>query len=161
MKVHDLFVGLFFVALGALVCGYAGSLPAPRHVDYGPGLFPAIVGAGLTATGLAIALKSLATLRTAVWWVRPQWSRSRLLALRFWSILLALPIYILLADTLGFLPTSTLIMTAMLRLRGVPLARAVLVALVVSLALTLLFASLLGVPLPWGPLTDISEYLIW
>lgn len=161
MKVHDLFVGLCFAALGTFVCWYAASLPAPRHVDYGPGLFPSIVGAGLIATGLTIALKSLRHLRSQPWFERPEWSRSPRNALRFWSILLALPLYVLLADTLGFLLTSTLIMTLMLRIRAVPIVRALLVALIVSMVLTLLFASFLGVPLPWGPLTNVSEYLTW
>ena len=161
MKVHDLFVGLFFIALGAFACLYANSLPAPRHVEYGPGLFPAIVGFGLMATGVVIGLKSLRNLRETAWFERPNWTRSRGNATRFWSILLALPLYMLLADTLGFLFTSTLIMTLMLRIRSVPMVRAIAISLIVSAVLTVLFASLLGVPLPWGPLTNVSEYLIW
>jgi len=161
MKVNDVFVGLFFACLGGYACWYASTLPAPRHLAFGPGLFPAIVGGGLVLVGAAIAVKALPTLRRESWAQCPVWLRDRRMAARFWSIPAAVPVYLLLADTLGFLLTSLLIMVAMLRVRGVAPGRALGVSTGVSLLLTVLFASLLKVPLPWGPLTDVSGYLLW
>jgi len=161
MKVNDLFVGLFFACLGAYACWVASTLPTPRHVSYGPGLFPAIVGGGLVLVGAVIAVKALPTLHREPWVQRPLWLRDARMAARFWSIPAAVPVYLLLADDLGFLLTATLIIFAMLVVRGVALGRALGVSVGTSLLLTVLFGSLLKVPLPWGPLTRVSGYLLW
>lgn len=161
MKVNDVFVGLFFLAVGVFVTAYAWTLHPPRHLAYGPGFVPSLIGIGLMLVGGAIGLTALRTMRAErpVSW--PGWSASPRGPLRFLAVPAAIAAYIVLADDLGFLLTSTIIVVAMLVIAGVHPLKGIAVGLLSSTVLTALFASILHVPLPWGPLRSVSGWLIW
>jgi len=161
VKVHDFFIGAFFLIIGSGICLYASQLPVPHHVKYGPGVFPAIIGTGMILVGAAIAFKSLSVAKGGKWLERPSWLESPKAAIRFWIIPASIPFYMLVADSFGFVLTSMVIMSSMLWVRGVSPLRAIITGVAVSLVLTVLFASILKVPLPWGPLTGISGHLLW
>lgn len=63
MKVQDVLVGLFFIVIGVLMIEYAADLKPPRHLKFGPGFFPLLIGSGLILVGGVIALLGLRTLQ--------------------------------------------------------------------------------------------------
>lgn len=161
MKVHDIIVGLVFLALGLFVAGYSTSLVAPRHLSYGPGFFPLLVGCGMALVGTLIALQGLRSLRSSPMVVLPDWTKGARMALRFWILPASILFYVIAVDTLGYLATATLILTAAMAAGGIHLLKAFVVGFLVAAITNIAFASLLHVPLPWGPLTSISGWLIW
>lgn len=58
--------------------------------------------------------------------------------------------YVLLSDTIGFIPLSILILSVLLYRLGSALLPSLLIALTVTILLQLLFARVLLVPLPSG-----------
>lgn len=161
MRVHDGFVGLFFVVLGGLIVAYSFTLVPPRHLLYGPELFPRLMGSGLVLVGGIITAAGVLRGRTEPLGIRPDWARSPRQALRFWVIPAAFVFFVLAVQPLGFLLTATLILTALMAAGGRPPLKAFGIALVLAIVINIAFASLLHVPLPWGPLTPISGYLLW
>ncbi|MBK3773194.1 tripartite tricarboxylate transporter TctB family protein [Azospirillum brasilense] len=161
MKVQDVLVGLFFIVIGILMIGHAAELKPPRHLKFGPGFFPLLIGSGLIIVGGVIALLGLRSLRTEPLWHRPEWSRTRQGWVRFCSIPAAIALYVLIVDAAGFLLTAVLVMVLVLAVSGVPLRRSVPAGAVTAVVLTAIFASVLHVPLPWGPLQNISGWLLW
>lgn len=161
MKLHDALVGAIVLVLGALVAGYARTLTPPRHLAYGPGFFPLLIGIGLMAVGAGITVGGLRSLRRQPVFVAPDWVHSAAAALRFWILPGAILFYLLVVDRLGFLLTATAILAAIMAVNGLALPRALALALVLSAAVNAVFASILHVPLPWGVLTPVSGWLIW
>ncbi len=75
------------------------------------------------------------------------------------ALLIALLIfYILVAKPLGFIPTSFLVLAALMtRLRGLRhLGSSLAIAAVATLAIQQMFGVILRVPLPWGILPPVS-----
>jgi putative tricarboxylic transport membrane protein len=161
MKFNDVVIGVFFCVLGAGLAGYASTLEPPRHLQYGPGFFPGVIGAGLMLIGCLIVLLNVRTIRTTPIWVRPDWSYGLDGWMRFSSALIAIVFYLVAVNTLGFIATATIIVTFILLVSRIPIRRGLPVGLGTALVLTLVFASILRVPLPWGPLESISGWLIW
>ncbi|KXF74706.1 hypothetical protein ATN84_22690 [Paramesorhizobium deserti] len=161
MKVHDLIVGMVFMLLGIFVAAYSRTFAAPRNLSYGPGFFPLLVGTGLSLVGLAIVWQGLRNHKTSPIVVPPDWTKSARFALRFWIIPGVIVFYIAFVDLLGFLITATLILTSVIAASGAPKTKALIVGFLVAAVMNIGFASILHVPLPWGPLTSISGWLIW
>ncbi|MGQ9371622.1 tripartite tricarboxylate transporter TctB family protein [Azospirillum sp. ST 5-10] len=161
MKVHDVFVGLFFLAAGAFVAAYAATLTPPRHLAYGPGFVPSLIGTAMMLVGGGIVLTALRTVRTAPLWQWPDWAANPRGRWRFAALLAAIAAYVLLVDALGFLLTATLILLALFVVAGMRPPAALAVGVASAAALTVVFASVLHVPLPWGPLQSVSGWLIW
>lgn len=161
MKVHDTFVGLAFLGLGIFIAAYSQTLAAPRGQAYGPGFFPLLIGTGMALVGLAISLQGLRSYRASALAEAPEWAEGVRPALRFWIIPIAIIFFVVAVTPLGFLITATVILSVVMTVNsGRPLI-SLTTALVVALVVNLCFASLLHVPLPWGPLTSISGWFIW
>ena len=161
MKVHDIIIGLVILARGLCVAVYSTTLVAPRNLNYGPGFFPLLVGCGMSLVGVVIALQGGRNLRSMPVVMLPDWTRNAHMALRFWIFPASILFYVLAVDALGFLATATLTLTAAMAAGGIHLFKAFVAGLLVAVAPNIAFASLLHVPLPWGPLTSISGWLIW
>jgi putative tricarboxylic transport membrane protein len=118
----------------------------------GPALFPSIIGALCIVFGLALLGQVLRG--TVV--PGDQRAAEREPGLVAWSnalsLILAVPAYLLLAARLGFLLSMTLLSSAlMLKLRVRPLV-AVVTSVAVATVASYVFADVLRVPLPRGPL---------
>ncbi|WEX11025.1 tripartite tricarboxylate transporter TctB family protein [Chelativorans sp. AA-79] len=161
MKVHDIFVGMVLLGVGVFVAAYSQTLTAPRNLSYGPGFFPMLVGGGLALCGGALVLQGLSNLKAAPLAVLPDWTGDARKAVRFWILPAAILFYVVFADALGFLATATLIVATVVAVRGASKIRALAVGFAVALVMNIGFASFLHVPLPWGPLTSVSGWLIW
>lgn len=160
MRVHDTFIGLFFLALGLAVFAYGFSLVPPRHLPYGPGFFPQIVGCVMALTGAILAIRSFPKLqrgRLASW---PDWAGSPAGIARFLSFPLAIIFFYFAVEPVGFTLVAWIMLSLLFRMGGIATLRAIPAGLVAALVLTLLFASLLGVPVPWGVLTPVSGWFL-
>ncbi|MFJ6280590.1 tripartite tricarboxylate transporter TctB family protein [Arthrobacter subterraneus] len=168
----DVAAGLVAVLLGIAVIVYALSLPTLGDGKPGPGLFPGIVGGAFVLFGLTLAVQTWTALRQRGPVDSPE-TRSQLddlvgqvsdhpaslktlnvsgkrLAANAAVIIVAIILYILLADLLGFLITMFVMTFAvMLSLRSKPLPAAI-TAVVLSVLMWLVFEELLRVQLPDG-----------
>lgn len=161
MKAHDTIVGMVFLCAGTFVAAYAHGLTPPRHLTYGPGFFPFLVGVGLMLVGGGIALQGIRTFRTQPLAVAPDWIGSRRKFIRFWILPLGIVFYMVAVEPLGFLATATLLLVAIMKTSGVSVGQSVAVGFIVALVVNLAFASFLHVPLAWGILTPISGWFMW
>jgi putative tricarboxylic transport membrane protein len=89
----------------------------------------------------------------APWYLPGEWIRSPRHVLAFCTVIGGVVFYMLVAERLGFLITSTLVLTALMCALRVRPGRSVLIALIATLVIHTLFYKLLRVPLPWGVLT--------
>ncbi|NLH79334.1 MAG: tripartite tricarboxylate transporter TctB family protein [Phyllobacteriaceae bacterium] len=161
MKVHDVVVGGVVLGLGTYVAVTGHGLTPPRHLAYGPGFFPMLIGIGLMAVGALICVRAAWALRGAALVTAPDWLRSGRAALRFWIIPVAIVFYMVAVDPLGFLATATISLATIFVVNGVTVWRGLPLALALSVVINLVFASLLHVPLSWGVLEPVSGWLIW
>lgn len=161
MKLHEAILGLAICGLGLWMVVYSGTLPKPRHLQFGPGLFPMIIGAGLMICGGVQMVFGVVRWRSEPLLTCAGWLRDRRLLANVIAIPLACLFYYFAAVKLGFVIVGTLIMFGMLLIGGVRPLRAFLVSLVLIGVTTLLFVSILHVPLNWGLLTPFAGWFIW
>lgn len=161
MKLNEAVLGAVFCALGLWMIFYSTGLPKPRHLQYGPGLFPTLMGAGLAVCGGIQVIAGLLRWRAAPIIERPVWLGDRRLVLSLAVIPAACLFYYVAAESLGFFFTGLTILIVMLLVGGVAPVRAAVVSLIMITATTMIFASILHVPLPWGVLAPISGWFIW
>jgi putative tricarboxylic transport membrane protein len=129
--------------LGLAAILLAWDFPPIPGQAYGPGLFPTVLGVGLVLCGIGAALQPPPPRRAAVT------PRGRLAGLCF----AAAPLVVILAWDLAGWPLIACVLCAALLLVGGARPLVALLAGVVFAAVTwVLFAMLLRVPLPRGPL---------
>lgn len=155
MRLNDAVLGLVLLIFAAAMMAYTTTFPAMPGQNYGPALFPLLIGVGMAACGLLLIAQGLRARRVAggrlVAWTAPASGRLNLLL-----VLAALLFYILASDWLGFIPTAILILTPLLLRLGTRPAAALAVAVAATLVIHTLFARLLLVPLPWGLLAPVA-----
>ena len=155
MRLNDAVLGLVLLIFAAAMMAYTTTFPAMPGQNYGPALFPMLIGAGMAICGLLLIAQGLRARRAAggrlVAWTAPAGGGVNLLL-----VLAALVFYILASDWLGFIPTAILILTPLLLRLGTRPAAALAVAVAATLVIHTLFARLLLVPLPWGLLAPVA-----
>lgn len=155
MKANDAVVGAALIALAIAILAHIQDYPLIPGQRYGPALFPGLIAAGFIATGALLVLRG-ARSGLPLFSLAP-WLRSPRPIADFLAICAALAFYIAAAETLGFIPIGVLILAALFLKFHVRLVRAILIAVVATLAIHTLFYKLLRVPLPWG----VLERLAW
>ncbi len=161
MKVHDSIVGAVILVLGASVAIYARTLVPPRHLPYGPGFFPFLIGIALALVGAGMIVQGVRAGRGVALFTPPEWIASLKTALRFWVLPAAIGFYMVAVGPLGFLATATILLATILIINGISVLRGIGLAVTVALVVNIIFASVLHVPLSWGVLTPISGWFIW
>jgi putative tricarboxylic transport membrane protein len=147
----DRWVGLALAVLGGAVFVSSFSFPAVPGQKLGAGFLPGLVGAGLAFGGLALMLRSL---RAAAYADTPPRAGNEQYAAAA-VVVGATLAYIGLADLLGFLVVTPLVLVALFLVFRVRLAPALLWAVAGTLVVHLAFYKLLRVPLPWGVLRPL------
>jgi putative tricarboxylic transport membrane protein len=160
MRINDSIAGAVIAVFGLFMIIYAGTLQAPRNLQYGAGFFPQLIGAGLLLVGAAIAWNGVRALSGDRLWQLPDASHPGGW-LRFAAIPLSILFYLVVADGLGFFLTAVVLLTFLFWAAKVPLRIGVLVSVIAAALFSIFFASVLHMPLPWGPLQGISGWLIW
>jgi hypothetical protein len=141
------------LTIGIVFLGAALRFPFLGEGIPGPGFLPVLISFGIIASGLTLlagALRGTKTLVTPSWPSLAGWRHVGLL-------LVAMAAAFLLLDELGFLIATTLFMAAMIYALGERSWRMLLIVPPLSaLALYLVFAVWLRVPLPKGLITFIG-----
>ncbi len=153
MKVHDTIFGLIFLALGTLVLFAVKGFPNIPGQPVGPALFPGLIAVGLCITGVMLVIKGIRQQASTAWFAWEDWVHSPRHVIALLVLLGAVIFYIAFANSLGFLPTSFLMLLALFKALGVSWRRNLIVALVATFVVHFAFYKLLRVPLPWGVLT--------
>ncbi len=158
MRFNDAVLGFIILAFGAAVALYADlTFPALPGQEFGPAFFPTIIGAVLFGCGVILLIQGLARRKTVPLVELGEWARMPRHIVNFVFVFLALIVYILFTDTVGFIPVSFLILTVLMVQFGSRWFTAAGIGLAATLVIHAVFYKLLLVPLPWG----ILEPLQW
>jgi putative tricarboxylic transport membrane protein len=148
MKLSDSVLGLGGMAFGGIILSLTQGFPSLEGGHPGPALFPRILAGLFIFFGLVLFIQetrksgfSILTHRTAIYW--PGF-------MNYLCVAVAVIVYMLLVDSLGFVLTAILILILLMKKMGVSLLKSCLIAIVTSVSINLLFGKFLLVPLPWG-----------
>lgn len=151
MRVNDAVIGAALVLFALAMILYTRTFPSMPGQDYGPALFPVLIGVGFLICGAILIVGGISRLRTEPLFAGAAWLRSPPHLIDFFAVTGGLLVYILISDWLGFIPTAFLLMSGWLMLfrGGKPVSSAV-IALLSTLVVNYAFTQLLLVPLPLG-----------
>ncbi len=156
MRFNDSVFGVILIVFAIAEISYAQTFPRLHGQDYGPDLFPVMIGAGFMAVGAILVSRGWAQRATHPLVVVGDWARDTGNVVNVAILLGSIVFYIAFSTWLGFIPTALLIQSVLLvRLgSGVPLSIAG--AVVSPKIIHTLFAKILLVPLPWGLLLPVA-----
>ena len=156
MRINDAVIGAVLVLFALAMMWHTRTFPAMPGQDYGPAVFPVLIGIGFLITGLILVVSGLRRQKTEGWFTGGEWLRSRTHVARFVAVLGGLIVYILVSGWVGFIPTALLLLFGWLVLfrDGKPVSSLV-IALAVTLVVHYAFSQLLLVPLPLGILQPL------
>ncbi|MDX1541711.1 MAG: tripartite tricarboxylate transporter TctB family protein [Geminicoccaceae bacterium] len=158
MRVNDAITGAVLIVFAALMIGYAQTtFPSMPGQDYGPALFPTLIGAGFVVSGLILIAGGLVRRRRfEPWFEGGAWFNSPHHLACFGAVIGGLLIYILVSDWFGFIPTMVVLLTGWLVLfRDGRWISSAVIAVLVTLVINYAFTQFLLVPLPLGLLQPI------
>lgn len=156
MKFHDTVLGLALFALAVFIFAYALTIPPMPGQQYGADVFPRLIALGLGGFGLVLAWNGWRAHKPGTPWLAiADWVRDRRTAGNFLLALAAIAVYVLLEDTVGFIPLAIGILFTLFVRQGVPALRSTVIAVAATIVIQIAFANVLRVPLPRGILTDI------
>ena len=156
MRVNDAVIGGVLVLFALAMIGYTRTFPAMPGQDYGPALFPVLIGIGMIISGGILIAGGVARRRTEPWIGGADWLRSPRHVRNFLAIIGGLVLYIVVSDRLGFVVTAgALLFIWLTSLRGGHFLSALVITAVVTLAVDYVFTQLLLVPLPLGLLQPV------
>lgn len=163
MQLGQLSVAGGFGLLGATIIVNTAGLAPVAHIEFGPALFPTIVGwimIGLSALAAFDAMRSPTVGAGANEKETPEPLGLHRVIL-FAAFGAAPLIYVALAPVLGFLLTMPLIVSGLAFVASGKPWRSVLLGLGLTGLLHIVFYQVLRVTLPWGVLTDYAGVLTW
>ncbi len=156
MRFNNVIPGGVLILFAMAEIAYANTFPRLHGQDYGPDLFPTLIGIGLFICGAILVVQGIAQRAQVPMVEIGDWAQDRRNIANVVILLAGMIFYILVSGWLGFIPTSLLIMmTLLLRFGSGWLASAV-IAITTTFVIHTLFAKLLLVPLPWGILLPVA-----
>ncbi|MFQ5972906.1 MAG: tripartite tricarboxylate transporter TctB family protein, partial [Alphaproteobacteria bacterium] len=156
MRFNNAVFGVVLLLFSAAMMAHARTFPEMPGQDYGPALFPVLIGVALSICGILLLFQGIRSRHSAPLAVLGDWAYEPRQRLNFALVVAALIFYITASDYLGFIPTSFLILAILLFRFGASLLTSASVAAAVTLVIHTLFARFLLVPLPWGLLQPIA-----
>jgi putative tricarboxylic transport membrane protein len=156
VRLNDAVIGVALILFALAVIGYARTFPEMPGQNYGPALFPVLIGIGFMVTGAILVVSGLARLKTEPLFSGGAWATSPHHVASFLAVALGLLFYIVVSDWLGFIPTAALLLFVLLVVlrQGRPLS-SLAIALITTLAVNYAFTKFLLVPLPLGLLQQV------
>lgn len=159
MRFDDAIIGVVLVVFAVAVIAYAQTFPTLGGMDFGPALFPTVIGAGLVLCGVAMIAQSVLKRRAgagSAWIDRDAWARRW----RPWSNVLLVVVVILGfglgLDVVGYHLAAFAALLVLLLWLEVGVVTALLVAVLTTGLTHELFYGWLRVPLPWGILEPVA-----
>lgn len=156
MRFNNVIPGSLLILFALAVIAYASSFPHLHGQSYGPDLFPTLIGIGLAVCGAILIVQGLSQRAQEPMVDIGDWAQNRHNIADVVILLGCMVFYILASDTLGFIPTSLLIMTTLLLRFGSSWRESITLAILTTFIIHTLFAKLLLVPLPWGILLPVA-----
>ena len=158
MKLNDAVWGALLLVFAAVLLWHVQGFPTIPGQKVGPSALPGALAVGLGVCGAILLVRGLRERGAAgaPWLEWPEWlaHRPQVIAL---AVLVAVNVmYLLLVDRLGFVLTGIVYLTALMWVLRVRFVRALVIAIVMTLAIHYCFYKLLRVPLPWGVLQSIA-----
>jgi putative tricarboxylic transport membrane protein len=156
MRANDAVSGLVLIVLAAAMIAFTSTFPDFPGQNYGPALFPRVLGAFVIACGALLMRRGIAARRAGAPLVEMDaWTRNPWRVGSFFLMLGLILAYILFSETVGFIPMALVMLMALFLWFGVRPITAVVTSLVAAIAIHWFFATLLRVPLPRGWLDPI------
>jgi putative tricarboxylic transport membrane protein len=156
VRLNDAVIGIVLVLFALAMIWHTRTFPAMPGQDYGPALFPTLIGIGFIVTGGILIAGGLARRRTEPWFAGGAWLRSPHHVIDFLAVVGGLLLYMVVSGWLGFILTSLLLLFGWLVLfRGGKPISSFAIALAVTLVVDYAFSQLLLVPLPLGLLQPL------
>lgn len=156
MRFNDAIFGILLILFAVAEIAYATSFPSLYGQNYGPDLFPIIIGCGLALCGVFLIISGIAKREMMPKVEMGAWASDRGTALNVVLLIAAMVFYILASEWLGFVITSLLILTILFVRLGSSLLTSITIAVIVTLLIHTVFAKVLLVPLPWGVLLPVA-----
>ena len=144
-----------FVLLGLAMLAMALPMEGPRHMAYGPGVFPSAIGVLMVLGGLVVAFRREPRDR------EPGEPASRRRITAFVLFAAAPLVFALILPVLGFLIAAPPLIALLVVISGGRWPAAVATALASTLLLQVIFQQVMRVPLPWGLLEPYAGVLTW
>lgn len=148
MRMSNTAVGLLLILFACVVLVHVQSFPKLDNGYPGPALFPQVLSVLIIGCGIGLAVQGIRR-RERLWRLDPGtvtpagW-------LNIAVVLGAVVCYIFLAERVGFLIFSFAMLMALMQWFKVKRLPGLAMSVAVTLAIYLLFAKVLLVPLPWG-----------
>lgn len=151
MRVNDALTGAALVLFALVMMWHTRTFPTFQGQDYGPDLFPRLIGTGMVLIGLILVVGGIRTQGRGPLVTGATWLRSPPHLLRVGAVVGGLLAYVLISDALGFIITAFVLLTVWLIVfrDGKPVSSIVIAALV-TLVVNYVFTTFLLVPLPLG-----------
>lgn len=156
MRFNDSVFGVILIAFAIAVISYSSTFPRLHGQNYGPDLFPMIIGVGLMAFGGILIAQGWAQRATRPLLVVGDWAQDRSNVANVVILLGSVIFYIVFSTWLGFIPAAFLIQSVLLVRLGSSLLLSITIAAISTMVIHTLFAKLLLVPLPWGLLLPVA-----
>ena len=160
MKLNDAVWGALLMLFAAAVLVHVQSFPTIPGQKVGPALFPGMIAVGFAVCGALLILNGLrvraARGERAHWFELDAWVGSRRHLVAFVAVVGVNLFYILLVDSVGFIPTGVIYLGVLVVVFDVPKKWIVPLAVLLTLGVHYAFYKLLKVPLPWGVLKGIA-----
>jgi putative tricarboxylic transport membrane protein len=161
MKLNDALWGAVLMLFSVALLVHVQSFPKIPGQQVGPSALPGALAVGLFVCGAILLWRGLrerarAGAGAAAWIERPEWFGARRQVVAFAVLVGVNLVYLLVVDRLGFVITGIVYLTALMAVLRVPPLRALVIAVVMTLAIHYCFYKLLRVPLPWGVLQGVA-----
>lgn len=148
MRVSNTAIGLFLIVFAAAVLWHVQSFPSLDNGYPGPALFPSVLAVLFIFCGVVLTVQGVRQREKLLKFDTGTLTVSGLLNIVF--VLGAIVCYIFLAETIGFLIFSFVVLVVLMKWLKVKTLSSIAMAVGVTLVIYLLFAKVLLVPLPWG-----------
>ncbi|HEX6981105.1 MAG TPA: tripartite tricarboxylate transporter TctB family protein [Alphaproteobacteria bacterium] len=156
MRFNDAVIGVVLMVVAVAIILYAQTFPAFPGQDYGPSLFPTVIGAALLVASAVLVVRGVVMRRGTAWAYFAPWTREPHHVVSIALVLLAVVLYIFVSDAVGFLLSSFVILATLFIWLGVGWRLALVVAIATTFVIDWFFGNLMRVPLPRGILNLIS-----
>ena len=162
MKFDDSVLGVIIFIFGVTIIYLSSGFETLRHISYGPGFFPTIIGAGFVLCGsLLVGRRILAGVPWGKWVELGDWSRSPRHIVNFFLVPVSVVLYILFSDVVGFFLSMILLLSVQIAWFTRQIWKSIAIALLVTLFLQVFFQGFMSVPLPWGVFERFAGVLTW
>lgn len=148
MRTSNTAIGLLLIIFASTVLIHVQSFPKLGNGYPGPALFPEVLAVLFIFCGIGLVIQGIRQREKVLKFDLGNISLAGWLNIIF--VLGAVVCYIFLAEYVGFLIFSFVILMILMKWLKVKLLPSLIMSVVVTMAIYLLFAKILLVPLPWG-----------